>query len=346
MRGSALTLPRPAIYAITNPKGLRGEYQFAGADANDTFGSAFAVDSLGGAAQLLSRRHSPLLQLDIVNKAANLRHKPGHWRTLCFVFLFWMIYALLIGVEASGALTGMLPEHWQHILSRCQLLVFGMLTALSALALTRLFVRYEKIGLADVGAALHPRSPLRFALGFLIGLTLVAMNLTIIYAVTGTRWVWAPEASIGGTIVVLFGFVAGSCAEELGFRGYPLRRLEQVFGLYIAQAVVAVAFIIYHVALGWPWVNAIFGTGAGSLLFGMAAIASRGLAVPIGLHAAWNFADWTIGGKGSAGLWKPVTEHGHSAFVPSEISFLAVTGLGILVFSLWHLQNLRRELIA
>jgi hypothetical protein len=29
-----VTLPRPAIYAITNPKGLRGEYQFAGANAD------------------------------------------------------------------------------------------------------------------------------------------------------------------------------------------------------------------------------------------------------------------------------------------------------------------------
>lgn len=272
--------------------------------------------------------------------------KTKRFGILFYVLLFWVGYALLVGVEASGALTGMLPQHWQQILFPCQLIVFGTLTSLGALALTRLSVRCEKIGLADVGADLHRRSPLKFTLGFLIGLTLVAMNFTIIYAVTGTRWVWAPEASFWGMIIVLFGFVAGSCGEELGFRGYPLRRLEQVFGLWMAQAIVAVAFIFYHVALGWPWTNTILGTAAGSLLFGMAAIASRGLAVPIGLHAAWNFGDWTIGGKGSVGLWKSVTEHGRSPFVPSEISFLAVTGLGILVFSLWHRRNLQREWIA
>jgi len=283
--------------------------------------------------------------LDIVNNGVNPRQKLMRWRTFSYVFLFWVGYALLVGVEARGALTGMLPQHWQQILSRCQLLVFGTLTALGALALTALLVRCEKIGLADVGAAIHCRSPLKFALGFLIGLTLFAMNFIIIYTVTGTRWVWAPEASIGGVILVLFGFVAGSCAEELGFRGYPLRRLEKVFGLWIAQAIVAMTFIFYHVALGWPWANAILGTGAGSLLFGMAAIASRGLAIPIGLHAAWNFADWTIGGKESAGLWKSVTEHGRPSFLPSEISFLAVTGLGIVVFSLWHQRNIKRELI-
>jgi len=240
----------------------------------------------------------------------------------------------------------MLPQHWQQVLSRCQLLVFGTLTAFGALVLTGLLVRREKIGLADVGAALHRRSPLKFALGCLIGLALVALNFTITYAVLGKRWVWAPEGSIGGTIAVLLGFVAGSCAEELGFRGYPLRRLEQEFGLWMAQAIVAAVFIFYHVALGWPWANAILGTGAGSLLFGMAAIASRGLAVPIGLHAAWNFVDWSIGGKGSAGLWKSVAEHGHSSCVPSEITFLAVTGLGILFFSLWHRRNQQRGLVA
>ena len=254
-----------------------------------------------------------------------------------------MGYALLIGVQASGALTGMLPQHWQQVLSRCQLLVFGTLTSIGALALTCLLVRCEEIGLADVGADLHRRSPLQFVLGFLIGLTLFAMYFIIIYTVAGTRWVWAPEASIGGVILVLLGFVAGSCAEELGFRGYPLRRLEKAFGLWVAQAIVAVAFIFYHVALGWPWANAILGTGVGSLLFGMAAIASRGLAVPIGLHAAWNFVDWAIGGKGSAGLWMPVTEHDRSSFLPSEISFLAVTGFGIVVFSLWHQRNIKRD---
>lgn len=73
----------------------------------------------------------------------------------------------------------------------------------------------------------------------------------------------------------------------------------KVFGLRIVVdgvAVVGGAFIFYHVALCWPLANAILATGAGSLFFGMAAIASRTLG-PIGLHAAWNFVDWTIGGK-------------------------------------------------
>lgn len=44
--------------------------------------------------------------------------------------------------------------------------------------------------------------------------------------------------------------------------------------------------------------------------FGAAAMRTHGLAVPIGLHAAWNFGDAMLGGKGTAGLWKPVVEAG------------------------------------
>jgi len=98
-----------------------------------------------------------------------------------------------------------------------------------------------------------------------------------------------------------------SCREELAFHGYPLQRLMPAFGLWGAQSIVALVFAVEHVAGGSTWVQALFGASVGSLLFGMAAIATRGLAVPIGLHAAWNFGDWMRGGKGSSGLWHPVT---------------------------------------
>lgn len=38
----------------------------------------------------------------------------------------------------------------------------------------------------------------------------------------------------------------------------------------------------------------------------MAAVASNGLALPIALHAAWNFGSWALGDKGGPGLWTPV----------------------------------------
>lgn len=276
-----------------------------------------------------------------MNKSLNPGEPSSRWRTFGYVLLFWSGYALLL--LGSGMLWGMMPRHWQQILlPPWQLMVFGPVISLGAMILTVLLVRRDKIGLVDVGVALRQRSPVRFMVGFLLGLVLVALNFGIVSLTTGMRLMWAPEASFAAVMITLVSFCAGACGEELGFRGYPLRRLERACGLWSAQAMVAVAFAIYHLWVGVPWMNALVATGVGSLLFGMAAIASRGLALPIGLHAAWGFGGWTMGGKG---FWKAVSQEGRSSDGGISISYLAVAGLGFLAFWLWHQRNLKRKLI-
>lgn len=264
----------------------------------------------------------------------------SRWHTLRYVLAFWSGYALLLA--ASGMVSGMLPGHLRQLLHAWQLTVYGPVISLGALALTLLLVRRERIRLEDVGVALERRSPVRFILGFLIGLSLVALNVAMVCATTALRWVWAPEASSMVMAMTLLGFLTASCGEELGFRGYPLRRLDRIFGLWVAQAIVAMAFAGYHMWVGWPWLSALIGTGAGSLLFGMAAIASRGLALPIGLHAAWNFGEWTLGARGSPGLWKRFPEGQGSSGLSLMVSYMVVAALGILAFWLWHRKNLNR----
>ncbi len=101
---------------------------------------------------------------------------------------------------------------------------------------------------------------------------------------------------------MLVTFIALSAGEELGFRGYPFYRLKERYGILSAQIIVALAFAVYHMLQGWPPVNALVGTTAGSVLFGFATLASRGLAFPIGVHAAWNAGFVAIGDEGRDGL--------------------------------------------
>ena len=83
------------------------------------------------------------------------------------------------------------------------------------------------------------------------------------------------------------------------------------------------------------------GVTAGSLMFGMAALATRGLALPIGLHAAWNLGQWVLGGKETPGPWRAITEDGfHDRMERAAmISYLVVTGAGTLGF--WLLYRRR-----
>jgi membrane protease YdiL (CAAX protease family) len=140
-------------------------------------------------------------------------------------------------------------------------------------------------------------------------------------------------------------YVALSTREELAFHGYPLRRLKSFFGLWGAQFIVAFIFALEHVAGGSTLWLALLGAGVGSLLFGMAAIATRGIALPIGLHAAWNIGDWMRGGKDWAGIWKPVLEEGfkdRAAFV-GITSYVLVTCLATLTFWWWYLLHRKAQ---
>jgi membrane protease YdiL (CAAX protease family) len=220
----------------------------------------------------------------------------------------------------------------------------GALASIGAFALTVLFVRWDRLSLADVGAAINARSVARLTFGFLVGLLLVALWAAISAAAGTVRWVRAPAVGSPGVATALVAYLALSIREELGFRGYPLRRMDRVFGLWAAQLFVAIVFAAEHRLGGLPWSQALLGPGLGSLLFGIIAIATRGLAVGIGVHAAWNFGQWALGLKGQPGLWHEVVKDGvqESARI-GTISYLAVIGTATLAFWFWHRKSGRPD---
>lgn len=178
-------------------------------------------------------------------------------------------------------------------------------TAAATFLLTLLFVRWEGVRLADAGAKLVRESFRRFAVAFLVGLTLPLLRAGVVMMVTGLRYERVPGFSVVEAMIALATYMALASREELAFRGYPLQILDRRFGAWIALLATAILFALEHVLGGWSWWQALFGSGVGALLFGAAALRTRGLAVPIGLHAAWNFCDAMLGGKGTHGLWKP-----------------------------------------
>jgi len=80
----------------------------------------------------------------------------------------------------------------------------------------------------------------------------------------------------------------------------------------------------------------------GSLLFGMAAIATRGLAVPIGIHAAWNIGDWLRGGKETPGMWRLVVEPGYESYVQATGLFTYMMVMALSTFGFWLLYRTRQ----
>jgi membrane protease YdiL (CAAX protease family) len=209
--------------------------------------------------------------------------------------------------------------------------------ALITFLLTLLFTRWDNIALRDIGASLSSRSLPRLAAGFLLGAAMVTVQDLTLLAAGHIHWQRNPQAGMAQLIVGFALFSAIALREELAYRGYPLRRLNSAFGFWTAQLVVAAVFAIEHRLGGsYTWADAFAGVFLGSLLFGAASLLTRGLALPMGIHLAWNFCQWLLGGKKMPGLWQPIVDPGyeHYAQIASMTGYLIAFGgaLAVLLF--------------
>jgi hypothetical protein len=216
------------------------------------------------------------------------------------------------------------------------ILIVGALTVPPTFALTVLFIKWEGKRLSDYRFEVTRGTGLRFAGGLFLGFSLVAAQTALIFLGGGVHWM--PASPAPTMFVPVLGYLLLATREEIAFRGYPLRKLSSEIDPWSAQLVVVTLFVIEHRLGGSNWTNALVGSGAGALVFGMAALATRGLAFPIGLHAAWNIGDWARGNKGGEGLWHAVAQPGSAVHAEriAMASYVAVMLLALAGLWQWY----------
>ncbi len=204
--------------------------------------------------------------------------------------------------------------------------------------LNLLFVRWEGLSLRDIGLVLNRGSIFRVGIGFLIGLILATLQALLTSAFGHVQLIRNPAPGF----IYIFGYfllyLLVACREELAFRAYPLRSLVRVLGSWKGQLIIAIIFSLEHLISGMTWKMAILGSGTGAILFGIAALKTKGIALPIGLHTAWNFGQWSWGFKNMPGILEAVVKKGYESRVENNglLAYLFVMGLAILVFYLYH----------
>jgi hypothetical protein len=254
---------------------------------------------------------------------------------LARVLLFWI--ATMVILTAVGAGAGALGDRSGIAIGAgASLLTFG---------LTILFIRWEGKSPRDFGFQVTWRSPMLFVLGVAVGFGLVGAHVALTALVAPVHWVRIRQWHLWRVLLMSVVFLLLATREELAFRGYPLRKLASDLGPASAQLIIAALFAIEHAIGGASWSNAIFGAGLGSIVFGMAALATRGLAMPIGLHAAYNLADWASGGKGDDGLWRIEVAPGfgdRAQFISMSL-YIAVMSLAALAIWRWGSLTARDE---
>lgn len=256
---------------------------------------------------------------------------PTRWRALAAVALFWLAtIGILIGF---GMVSHIAP-------ARFSALAWGATSSIGLLALTAAFLHWERRDAGSAGLRFELRSIGRFGIGAAVGGALYGAHLLILLSLTDVRIVPAPVIPTTTLLLALATYLALAMMEEIGFRGYALRRLDERMGRAYALVLGALAFGALHLAYGWTLGAAMLGAGAGALLFGIAALVSRGLAVPIGVHAAWNVAGWSVGEKDGAGLWHLVIpEPAARAVTVGSLSYMLVMALGFIGF--WQFGRVR-----
>ncbi|HSL42346.1 MAG TPA: CPBP family intramembrane glutamic endopeptidase [Anaerolineales bacterium] len=151
-------------------------------------------------------------------------------------------------------------------------------------------------------------------LGILLGSALMLIPAFILGIFGWVDWRWSPmDLSVLASSASLFAGVA--VAEELLFRGFVFQRLISGLGMWPAQLITAAFFLLSHVnnpgMTGSTKVMAGINIFLASIMFGLAFVRTKSLAVPLGLHWMANWVQGAIlglavSGSEQSGLLKPV----------------------------------------
>jgi len=257
------------------------------------------------------------------------------------VLLFWVGYLVLTLAAGFATSSTIGSEVWQ-------LTAWGLASSGGLLALSRFLLRIEKGPRTNLDLALRPSSLRRFSIGVLLGVASFGIHVSIVATLAGPiRFEWVPGVGVLAAAIYFARFLSTSCMEELGFRGYALRRLTGKMGPWPAVLLTAVAFGLSHLSYGWDLQTIAIGVIPFGLLWGMSAVATRGLAIPIGLHAAWNFASWSAGNRAETGLLHMIVEEDALELTRAvgTASYLSIFGALTVAFWFVHRRNVQRAVL-
>lgn len=255
-----------------------------------------------------------------------IQNQKINWKyTLLRVLTFCFCCALILILVSP--LTKNFPKPWSDLL-------LGTIATILVFGLTIIFARWGKIQLKDIGVIPNRQTFSKFIFGFSIGILLVLLQVLLVLTFGHSKLLLVPELPIKPILIMFSLYFILSLREELAFRGFPLRSLNYAIGSWKSQLIIALIFSLEHWAGGYTLFQAFLGAGIGAILFGIAALKSKGIALPVGIHLAWNFGQWCAGYKNEPGIWQNFIEKGFEA-KHEQISFafyILVMSLAILAF--------------
>ena len=140
--------------------------------------------------------------------------------------------------------------------------------------------------------------------GGVIGSALMLIPAILLGIFGWVSWRWNP-IDFAALLSSLLLFIRVAVAEELLFRGFVFQRLITGLGQWPAQLIIAAYFLLTHLSnpgmTGSVKAMASINIFLASILFGLAFIQTKSLAMPLGLHFMANFVQGGVLGFGVSG---------------------------------------------
>ncbi|ABE55192.1 Abortive infection protein [Shewanella denitrificans OS217] len=176
------------------------------------------------------------------------------------------------------------------------------------LLVTWICIKVRKESLSDVGMGVNKRWFKHFFVGTFAGLGMMFATVALIWFVGGVTFELDENRNWQVLSYGFYLFLVGSLVEEILHRGFIFQRLIDGIGVWGAQLLIASLFVLGHWGnpgmQGTTQVFASLDLFIGSLVLGLAYLKTRSLALPIGLHLGWNWAQGNILGFGVSGFDK------------------------------------------
>ncbi len=212
--------------------------------------------------------------------------------------LYWTLFILLL-VAAGMMVNTLIPPKWERY-------GYGITGTIAAMLATWIMLRYENKSFKDYGFTWRKDTIVKFMKGILIGSAIFLLIIIILLLFTDLSIAqrnkpWDPFSAFW-----YFSIIPLALMEEIAFRSYSFIKLNKIFGLRITQLIVAIAFALYHIIQGWDFQVAFLGPAIWAFVFGLAAIWSKGIAMPTGIHVALNLIQQVLGMKGgdTGSIWE------------------------------------------
>lgn len=211
------------------------------------------------------------------------------WTPALKSLLYWVLFMFFLFMSGSF-LTGFFPSQWER-------LAYGSLGTGGAFLALWIFLAWEKKSFADYGLVWQRGTLFNFMKGIAIGTGIFLLILLALLVFSDMRLhpsgqSWSPLSTF-----LYLSLIPLAWMEEIAFRSYTFLKLNQAFGLRAAQLITAIAFALYHIVQGWGVPIAFLGPAIWAWVFGLAAIWSKGIAVPTGIHVALNMMQQLLGMK-------------------------------------------------